>query len=90
MRLSNESFIYTFEHYNPHKVRIVFKCNVTDKSITPFRISNALVDDFVVNHKSASPSSFKSAHEVGVLNEKRCKTHALRLKCSSVYNLACI
>ena len=25
--------IYTFEHYNPHKVRIVFKGNVTDKSI---------------------------------------------------------
>ena len=31
---------------------------------TPFRISNA---------QSASPSSLKSAHEVGVLNEKRCK-----------------
>ena len=25
--------LYTFEHYNPHFVRIVFKCNVTDKSI---------------------------------------------------------
>ena len=25
--------IYTFEHCNPHKVRIVFKGNVTDKSI---------------------------------------------------------
>jgi len=25
--------IYTFEHYNPHKMRIVFKGNVTDKSI---------------------------------------------------------
>jgi len=25
--------VYTFEHYNPHKVRIVFKGNVTDKSI---------------------------------------------------------
>jgi hypothetical protein len=25
--------VYTFEHYNPHKVRIVFNCNVTDKSI---------------------------------------------------------
>ena len=30
--------LYTFEHYNPHKVRIVFKGNVTDKSIkTPAR-----------------------------------------------------
>ena len=25
--------LYTFEHYNPHFVRIVFNCNVTDKSI---------------------------------------------------------
>ena len=24
---------YTFEHYNPHKVRIVVKGNVADKSI---------------------------------------------------------
>jgi hypothetical protein len=26
-----ENILYTFEHYNPHKVRIVFKGNVTDK-----------------------------------------------------------
>jgi hypothetical protein len=25
--------IYTIEHYNPHKVRLVFNGNVTDKSI---------------------------------------------------------
>jgi hypothetical protein len=48
----------------------------------PFCISNALVDDFVVNHKSTSPSSLKTAHYVmvpakagteSVSNEKRCK-----------------
>ena len=32
MRFYNISYdIYTFEHYNSHKVRLVFKCNVTDK-----------------------------------------------------------
>ena len=69
--------IYTGEHLKWHTAGVLcFKSSPIPHPwrFTPFRIQNA---------QRGPPFSLITAHEVGVLNEKRCKT--CRFKSSRVY-----
>ena len=59
--------IYTFDHCNPHTVRIAFKCNVADKSIK-------------THIKCANLNVHRCKNKVGLVLKKRTFIFVLFLK----------